>query len=1035
MRTAPNVFTIEPGLDFARTLVEALLGGHLFELPDRANPLWLADLVLYVPTRRAGRLFEQAFVAAAGDRPAILPDIRPLAEAGDGIEQMLSETDEPQLGKSRRIIAPTERGFRLLPAIQNWQSQLLLRRTERDEAPLHASAAETLALGDTLGRLIDEMAIEGAPLSLLRTITPENFDAARFDDYWSLTREFLAVAADEWPRQLEDLRAEDAIEARLRIIAEEMIRLKTSPPSYPVIIAGSTGSVQATAELMRAVARLPLGAVVLPGLDQVLDADDPEGTWALIGHEKASLPTRFAHPQASLKRTLDIIGMDRTDVVPLGSATLAIAARNRLVSEALRPAETSIRWRETRRDFPVTEALSGLTFVEAADEREEARVIAVLMRQTLENPTARVALVSADRGLARRVGHELERLGIETEDSAGIRLSESGQGMFLRLLLDAATGHGSAPMLAFLRHPTARFGMDGEDLQRLVDALEIFICRKHRFPPTISWVERARAAFEREPRPRWPWGAAFNAESQMNLTRFCAHLDGFFAPLSRRGIAVPLQEQIATLARMLDEAREGSEADTDEIARMDLVLNELAELGGSLAVKPRELGDVIEQALQRVVLPPAGETRRAQILGFLEARLLSADRVIIGGLNEGSVPPAVAGDPLLNRAMRLGLGLQPGERRIGQSAHDFAMLAGNSDLVLTRSERVGTSPGTPSRFLKRLEAFAGIETWKEHVRAPGQAMLAAIRKADFPGARASINPPAIVPQRPRLPPTVSITDFESLRRDPYAIYARKLLRLPHLELLDPAPDARHRGTLLHKVLERFVRERVEMEAESAGQRLRDIAAEEFRFLAHEPEAFQFWWNAFENVADGFVAFDARARAEGARIFVETYADYRVSLPQDESLRITGKADRIEMDAEGFVSIIDYKSGNPPGWGQIKLGLAPQLPLTAALLREGGFAELPPVTGIRSIAYLPIGGGKKLVPGLTGKDPPPLEQAIDETWRAAHEQLRNFANGETGYRSRLKPLRVNDAGDYDHLARVGEWSLGAPDEEESAEDDE
>lgn len=276
MRTAPNVFSIEPGLDFAPVVVASLLEGRLFLLPDRADPLWLADLVLYVPTRRAAKLFEHAFVEAAGGRPVILPDIRPLAEAGDD-DQLLTDTDPHPPSERLRTVSREERAFRLHPAIRDWQDKLITLRAGRGETSPRPSMAETLALADALGRLIDEMAIEGVPLSDLARVTPENFDASRFDEYWSSTREFLALAAEFWPQELEQLQAEDANEARLRVISGEAESLREKGSPHPVIIVGSTGSVRATAELMRAVSRLERGAVILPGLDQALDEADPDG--------------------------------------------------------------------------------------------------------------------------------------------------------------------------------------------------------------------------------------------------------------------------------------------------------------------------------------------------------------------------------------------------------------------------------------------------------------------------------------------------------------------------------------------------------------------------------------------------------------------------------------------------------------------------------------------------------------------------------------------------------------------------------------
>ncbi|MGL5447831.1 MAG: PD-(D/E)XK nuclease family protein, partial [Rhabdaerophilum sp.] len=245
---------------------------------------------------------------------------------------------------------------------------------------------------------------------------------------------------------------------------------------------------------------------------------------------------------------------------------------------------------------------------------------------------------------------------------------------------------------------------------------------------------------------------------------------------------------------------------------------------------------------------------------------------------------------------------------------------------------------------------------------------------------------------------------------------------------------RQRGTLLHRVLERFARERVEADPAMAGQRLRDIAAQEFRVLAHEPEAFQFWWSAFEAIAAGFVAFDAKARAAGAQIFIETYANFPLSLSGNEEVRLTGKADRLEIGPDGLAAIIDYKTGPRPNWTQIQAGLAPQLPLTAALVLKGGFDEIPRVVEAGSIAYLPIGGSDRVVAGIVGRAPPSLIPMIDEAWNAALADINALASGEIGYRSRLKPLYRDAAGDFDHLARVGEWSLGASPDDENEEDE-
>lgn len=1027
-RARPNVFTVPPGIDFPRVTVEALLEGRLFPVPDAADPFRLADLVLYVPTRRAGLAFQQAFVAVAGRGSAVLPEIRPLAEPGDALERLLAEAgDDGFVAGEKRRIGALERAFQLRPAVAEWQARLAEHRRASGEDPPPASLAETIDLAEALGRLIDEMAIEGQDLARLATITPQAFDPSRFDDYWSLTRDFLGVAARIWPDICAKSGVEDEMAARLRRIRQEAQRLAREDHARPVLVAGSTGSVHATAELMRVVSRLDRGAVILPGLDRRLDAQ----SWDLVGSEKAGLPTRFAHPQAVLKRTLATLGVTRADVTPLGHETAALAARNALFSEAMRPAETSGQWRETRHAVSVAEALDGVMLAEARDEREEARLIAILMRQTLERPGASVALVTADRALGRRVVLELETFGITPDVSDGTTLADSEAGRFVRLFLAAAESGRSPELLALLRHPASRFGFEGDELQALTHRLELFLARQHRFDPALPWATRVAAVLAGEA-PAWPWGERATPQDLAPLAALAATLDRAFAPFLPQAGARRLADLAQALGATLDDVSavfDGSFTGGDAI---EDTLETLVRLGRDLWVTPGELPALMAQRLSATPLRrPQIAGARAHVLGFLEARLLHADRVILGGLNEGSVPPAVAGDPFLNRAMRLGLGIQPGERRIGQAAHDVTMLGGTTDLVLTRARRVGTAPSLPSRFVLRLAAFAGPEFWENQVKARGEACLAALRQLEDPGRRAGSQPPRPVPAEPRVPERISITEVETLLGDPYALYARRILRLEPLDPIDPPPDARDRGTILHGVLERFTKEPPAADAEQAAQRLRDLASAALRPLASEPELQLFWSRAFEAMLPGFLAYDAEARGRAASIIAEARARLELELPSGLRLVLTGKADRIEIDAEGFVRIVDYKTGTPPGWKDIEKGRSPQLTLTARLAEEGAFAGLPAIAGIAGIAYLPIGGREPVIPVHGDKGAADFAPLVRDILPALIARLDALARGVEAYDASIRPnRRRGEEGPYEHLARIGEWSIPGASEEGS-----
>jgi ATP-dependent helicase/nuclease subunit B len=1045
MSGTPHVFTIAPGLDFAGETVRALLAGTLIDLPFAAEPHRLADLLIYVPTQRLRGILEAEFAAQLAPQPAILPKIRPLADPGDPLD-MISARDGadvegllPAGATSTRLIGAMERRFMLLPLIEAWRSTLRKGYGDPDELPAAGnpgtSLREQLMLADELGRLIDEMRISGLALSALESTTPPGYDPAQFDIYWAKSRDFLRIAARFWPERLQELGARDDMEAQLDAIDAETRRLEQDPHS-PVLVIGSTGSVAATARLMRVAARRRVGAVILPGLDQHLDARG----WSAIAADAATLATRYAHPQAALKRLLETIGIQREAVMPIGSA--APDARNRVLGEALRPAETIDAWRVNAAGIDMHAALEGLGVIEAAEEREEALAVAVLMRETLETPDAHVAFVTANRGLARRVRAELRRWKIAVEDSAGIPLAESAAGIFAQLFLHAARTQEGGAILALLRHPLARFGFAQGDIDLLTDALEVLVLRGRFFSAAQSLQARVRHGVENPPFRAHPAAAAFPDRIHGGLATLAKALDDLFGPFLPAAPGMPL----GAFAPALTAALRAASADDLGISGLDDdpdapvlagLLDDIGRCAGDARVSPEGLAPALDIFMHDVALPPRAGHPRAAILGQLESRLVHADRVIIGGLNEGSFPPAVQEGPFLNRAMRLDLGLQPPERRIGQSAHDFAMLAGNRNLYLTRARREGEQPAMASRFLRRLGAFVGEDGWKL-VLARGNAVLDLARQLDAPEHVDALRPPAPVPQGRRVPERLSITEIETLRRDPYAIYARHILKLLPLEPIDPELDNRERGTLLHACLEDYARREPPIDAEQAAAFLREIGTTHFESIRQERELYQFWWQRFLSIIPDFVAFDRARRDAGWRVLTELHGKVALALPSGEAITISGRADRVEIGNDAMLAIFDYKSGAAPTDKAIARGLAPQLPITAALARQGAFRDVAAGGNVSELAHVLIGGTDPLETRMI--DPikagtATLDALAEDNWRALTDELAAYAAGSLAYVSRKAPRFANREGDYDHLARVREWQAVGRDDVDGAGEDE
>jgi len=348
-----------------------------------------------------------------------------------------------------------------------------------------------------------------------------------------------------------------------------------------------------------------------------------------------------------------------------------------------------------------------------------------------------------------------------------------------------------------------------------------------------------------------------------------------------------------------------------------------------------------------------------KILGLLEARLIPADRVILAGLDETIWPPQSQTDPFLNRPMRMDLGLSSPERRIGQTAHDFMQAMGNEQIIITRAKKRGGSPTVPSRFLQRIAALAGAEQWSL-CRKRGSDMRYYARILDGDGdpgersARPQPKPPvALRPQK------LSITRIETLRRDPYSIYAEYVLKLKPLEPIGAEAGARVSGIKLHKVLADFALLHpsgpLPLDAEA---KLLKAAASEFEELMENAEFRAFLWPRMIFALQKFVDWERQRRSDIKQVHAEQYAVMDLTLHDGSIFKLSGVADRLEWRMDDTVVLIDYKSGRVPQMKEIKAGFSPQLILEAAMVQKGVFTAV----GAKSVSdaiYIKLGGGKGL----------------------------------------------------------------------------
>ncbi len=952
----PHIFAEPPGVDFAKGLVDGLT--------RRASGLaphdW-ARTEIYVNTARMQRRIRDVFDAG----PArLLPRIRLITDLAN---DPVSVDIKPAVSALRRRLELSQFVAKLL-----------------DQEPNLAPRTALYDLSDSLASLMDEMQGEGVSPDAIAGL-----DVTDQSGHWERALKFLRIITPFFTNSTD---APDK-EARQRaVIFARAADWAANPPSHPIIIAGSTGSRGATALLMQAVAKLPQGAVILPGYD----FDIPTHVWDSLDNED--------HPQYRFHRLTQLIGFEHPDVTRWSNEQPNDAMRNRLISLSLRPAPVTNQWRDEGPKLGnLITATKKLTLVEAATPRTEAETIALRLRQAVEdNITA--ALISPDRMLTRQVTAALDRWNITPDDSAGLPLALSPPGRLLRhvaaMQSDVLTAEA---ILTILKHPLCHSEREDRGVHlRHTRELELHL-RRHGPPfPTaqtfIDWADKD------ENRKQWAaWLAQIVGQHDIaNEQHLTTHLQSH----------LQLAEQICAGPDAPGSGGLWAEAAGREARRICDNLRQNADAGGLLNARDYAalFGAVLADG---VVRDRDNGHPNILIWGTLEARVHGVDLTILGGMNDGTWPEATPPDPWLNRKMRADAGLLLPERRIGLSAHDYQQAIAGAEVWITRSKRSADAETVPSRWINRLTNLLGGLPDRDGpkalnaMRSRGDHWLAMAEKLSHPTDRiAPAGRPSPRPPLAARPDSFSVTQIKTLIRDPYAIYARKTLRLDPINPLVPTADAPLRGIIIHAILEQFIKEGGRP---TDRDRLMDITRNHFAAKCPWPTIRAQWIARMDRAADIFLADEATRQAAAATQMTEVNG--KIELP-DQNITLTCKADRFDITPDDNVLIYDYKTGQVPTAGQQE-NFDKQLLLEAAMVERGAFKTLGRKQ-VSKASFIGVNAAMKVVAAPLEKQPP------DTVWAELETLFGNWQKPSRGYTARLALFLKADISPYDHLSRYGEW---------------
>ena len=979
----PNVYTIPPHRAFADALAAGLIRMH------GKNALGLAQGIVLVPTNRTARAIQDAFVRRAAPG-LLLPRLVPIGDPE--IAETLGSALDP-IGQGADVppaIPPLERTMRLATIVQ--------RIRGRVGDPV--DAGEAVRLARDLGATLDQLLIEQVDPRKL----PESVEAD-LSAHWQVSLDQLDAILTEWPAELAKLGRIDMAERRNRLLGHIAKRWREAPPPGFVVAAGIASTAPAVAAVLRTVSRLENGSVVLPALDITM----PDAEWDALGPHEPDPDTGFrkrsieTHPQFALKLLLDRMGVARGEVARWrwGGGRDSPAVRTRAIGNAMAPAEFTGKWN----DLPPRERrLSGVRGLELATPAEEAQVIAIAMREALEEPRRTAALVTPDRALARRVSAHLKRWGIDADDSAGRPLSEEPPGTLLIALAEAAHERfAPVPLLALLKHPLVRAGEGRGGWLNAVRRFDIAM-RGPRPRPGLDAVTAHLGALLANARDRDKSALAGTLDWWKDVTALLAPLE---QAASRTKDLPGLVAAIREAATRLAGDAVWSGPDGREAARFVADCEAQSALGPADATIA-DLAPLLTHLMADIAIrPPQGGHPRLLIWGVLEARLQQADLMILGGLNEGVWPNLPTPDPWLAPRLRAELGLPGLERRIGLAAHDLASALGGRQVLVTRARRDASAPAIASRFWLRMEAMTGGLTRAPRFKAWAQSI-------DRGEAAAPAERPAPRPPLADRPKHISVTRVDRLKADPFAFYAQSMLKLSQLDPVDAEPSPAWRGSAVHDILEDWFRD------DQCDPDKLVARAEKLLDASDAHPLMRAMWRPRLIEPIRWMAEKVRAEMAAGRTPIAAEIEGRIEI---SGVTLTGKADRIDRREDGTLTIIDYKTGQPPSPAAVEAGFAMQLGLLGLLADRGAFDGVEGET--KAFEYWSLGkdgdgfGYVKEPFRKRGE----IEITPDNFVAHAASVFTNAAEqwliGDEPFTAKLHP-EYAPYGEYDQLMRLQEW---------------